>query len=171
MREINETFALFGERVLWLGRAGERQAVRVCIDLTDELEAYPNAAAVLKIRSPTGKTAYPAATTLDGGKLYWVVDAADTAQAGMGEAQLSLMEGDAVVKTAVAITNIGRSLCEGGQAPDPVQSWMEAAEATRKQAEEAGERALKAAERAEAAAGLGADIEIITAEELEEILK
>ena len=170
MREINETFELFGERVLWLGWAGEQQATRVCIDLSEARKAYPNATATLKIRSPTG-TCYPAKTALEGEKLCWAVDASDTTEAGMGEAQISLMEDGAVIKTAVAITHISPSIQEGGQAPDPVQSWIEAAEATRKQTEEAGEQALKAAQRAEAAADLGANIDIITVEELEEMLK
>lgn len=59
MRSIDETFETFGKRVLWLGYAGEEDRSTLIVDLHDILLEFPGATAVLKVRPPDEKAAYP----------------------------------------------------------------------------------------------------------------
>lgn len=115
----------FGRSSLNLGRADENVAVRIEIDLSAILAQEPSASAHLTVESPNGAK-YPASTVMDGGKLIWDVSDADTAAEGTGRAQLTVTgPGGEVLKSAVAVTQIGHSIRGKGPAPDPVQNWMD----------------------------------------------
>lgn len=153
MRSIDETFETFGKRVLWLGYAGEEDRSTLIVDLHDILLEFPGATAVLKVRPPNEKAAYPAITETIDDKLHWSIDDSDTAKEGRGELQLSLISPTgSKIKTAVAAMEISRSLPDGGQKPDRIDDWMENAEAARKKAEEAATKANTAASNADTAA-------------------
>ena len=133
MRSIDETFETFGKRVLWLGYAGEEDRSTLIVDLHDILLEFPGATAVLKVRPPDEKAAYPAVTETIDDKLHWSISDSDTAKEGRGELQLSLISPTgSKIKTAVAAMEISRSLPDGGQKPDRIDDWMEKAEAARK---------------------------------------
>ena len=153
MRSIDETFETFGKRVLWLGYAGEEDRSTLIVDLHDILLEFPGATAVLKVRPPDEKAAYPAITETIDDKLHWSISDSDTAKEGRGELQLSLISPTgSKIKTAVAAMEISRSLPDGGQKPDRIDDWMEKAEAARKKAEEAATKANTAASNADTAA-------------------
>ena len=142
MRSIDETFETFGKRVLWLGYAGEEDRSTLIVDLHDILLEFPGATAVLKVRPPDEKAAYPAITETIDDKLHWSIGDSDTAKEGRGELQLSLISPTgSKIKTAVAAMEISRSLPDGGQKPDRIDDWMENAEVARKKAEEAATNA------------------------------
>lgn len=171
MRSIDETFETFGKRVLWLGYAGEEDRSTLIVDLHDILLEFPGATAVLKVRPPDEKAAYPAITETIDDKLYWSIGDSDTAKEGRGELQLSLISPTgSKIKTAVAAMEISRSLPDGGQKPDRIDDWMENAEVARKKAEEAATKATDAAKRAEDAAESGGNIKALTNEDLEGLL-
>ena len=152
MRSIDETFETFGKRVLWLGYAGEEDRSTLIVDLHNILLEFPGATAVLKVRPPDEKAAYPAVTETIDDKLHWSISDSDTAKEGRGELQLSLISPTgSKIKTAVAAMEISRSLPDGGQKPDRIDDWMENAEAARKKAEEAATKANTAAEKADTA--------------------
>lgn len=133
MRSIDETFETFGKRVLWLGYAGEEDRSTLIVDLHDILLEFPGATAVLKVRPPDEKAAYPAVTETIDDKLHWSISDSDTAKEGRGELQLSLISPTgSKIKTAVAAMEISRSLPDGGQKPDRIDNWMEKAEVARK---------------------------------------
>ena len=133
MRSIDETFETFGKRVLWLGYAGEEDRSTLIVDLHDILLEFPGATAVLKVRPPDEKAAYPAVTETIDDKLHWSISDSDTAKEGRGELQLSLISPTgSKIKTAVAAMEISRSLPDGGKKPDRIDDWMEKAEAARK---------------------------------------
>ena len=168
MRSIDETFETFGKRVLWLGYAGEEDRSTLIVDLHD----IPGATAVLKVRPPDEKAAYPAVTETIDDKLHWSISDSDTAKEGRGELQLSLISPTgSKIKTAVAAMEISRSLPDGGQKPDRIDNWMEKAEVARKKAEEAATKATDAAKRAEDAAESVGNVKALTNEDLEELLK
>lgn len=172
MRSIDETFEAFGKRVLWLGYAGEEDRSTLIVDLHDILLEFPGATAVLKVRPPGEKAAYPAVTETIDDKLHWSISDSDTAKEGRGELQLSLISPTgSKIKTAVAAMEIGRSLPDGGQKPNGIDNWMENAEVTRKKAEEAATKATDAAKRAEDAAESGGNVKALTNEDLEGLLK
>lgn len=190
MRSIDETFETFGKRVLWLGYTGEEDRSTLIVDLHDILLEFPGATAVLKVRPPDEKAAYPAVTETIDDKLHWSISDSDTAKEGRGELQLSLISPTgSKIKTAVAAMEISRSLPDGGQKPDRIDDWMEKAEVARKKAEEAATKAdtatsnaNTAAKNAEAKAKLADDaaakaneainnIEFLSDEDLEAILK
>ena len=142
MRSIDETFETFGKRVLWLGYAGEEDRSTLIVDLHDILLEFPGATAVLKVRPPDEKAAYPAVTETIDDKLHWSISDSDTAKEGRGELQLSLISPTgSKIKTAVAAMEISRSLPDGGQKPDRIDDWMEKAEVARKKAEDAATKA------------------------------
>ena len=152
MRSIDETFETFGKRVLWLGYAGEEDRSTLIVDLHDILLEFPGATAVLKVRPPDEKAAYPAITETIDDKLHWSIGDSDTAKEGRGELQLSLISPTgSKIKTAVAAMEISRSLPDGGQKPDRIDDWMENAEVARKKAEEAATKANTAASNADTA--------------------
>ena len=149
MRSIDETFETFGKRVLWLGYAGEEDRSTLIVDLHDILLEFPGATAVLKVRPPDEKAAYPAVTETIDDKLHWSISDSDTAKEGRGELQLSLISPTgSKIKTAVAAMEISRSLPDGGKKPDRIDDWMEKAEAARKKAEEAASTADTATNKA-----------------------
>ena len=112
------------------------------VDLHDILLEFPGATAVLKVRPPDEKAAYPAVTETIDDKLCWSISDSDTAKEGRGELQLSLISPTgSKIKTAVAAMEISRSLPDGGQKPDRIDDWMEKAEVARKKAEEAASNA------------------------------
>lgn len=152
IRSIDETFETFGKRVLWLGYAGEQDRSTLIVNLHDILLEFPGATAVLKVRPPDEKAAYPAVTETIDDKLYWSISDSDTAKEGRGELQLSLISPTgSKIKTAVAAMEISRSLPDGGQKPNGIDDWMENAEVARKKAEEAATKANTAAEKADTA--------------------
>ena len=110
MRSIDETFETFGKRVLWLGYAGEEDQSTLIVDLHDILLEFPGVTAVLKVRPPGEKAAYPAVTETIDDKLHWSISDSDTAKEGQGELQLSLISPTgSKIKTAVAAMEISRS--------------------------------------------------------------
>lgn len=162
MRSIHETFETFGNRILNLGRSGESRRVTVYVDLSKIANEYPNTSPILKVRAPGTTNAYPAATDYRDGLMAWIISKADTTKEGRGELQLSLVSTDGtIVKTAIAPFEVGQSLSDGGDAPDPIDDWIEKAEVTRKEVEEAGKKALEAID----------SIEFLSDEDLEAILK
>ena len=139
----------FGRSSLNLGRADENIAVRVEIDLSRILAQEPTATAHITVESPSGAK-YPAITYKAGNKHNWELTDADTAEEGRGWAQLTVKgtNGEAL-KSAVAATRIGHSIRGEGPAPDPVQNWIDKAEAAAKKANEAADTVLAALENGE----------------------
>lgn len=123
----------FGKTAVDIGRLAENKAVQVRVDLSKILLQEPKATASLVVESPSGDK-YPAITRMEGKTLIWDVAAADVASAGKGKVQLNVIGTNGeVLKSAVAATRIGGSIVGDGQAPDPVQNWIDnAAKAVRK---------------------------------------
>lgn len=83
----------------------------------------------LAVRRPLDKSPYPAVCEVSGDDVTWVVSAADTAQNGTGECELSYLVGDVVAKSQTWGTLILRSLTgdEPGEPPeDPAKAWFAA---------------------------------------------
>lgn len=124
---ISLTIETFGKTAIDIGRLAENQAVQVRVDLSSILSQEPKATASMVVESPSGDK-YSATTRMAGQTLIWDVLAADVASAGMGKAQLTIMGANGeVLKSAVAVIRISGSIVGNGQAPNPVQNWIDSA--------------------------------------------
>ena len=154
----------FGRVAIDIGRVAENQAVQVRVDLSKFLLQEPKATASLAVESPGGER-YPAITRMEGQALIWDVAAADVASAGMGKVQLNVLGPNGeVLKSVVAVTRISASIVGDGQAPEPVQNWIDNAAKAVNEANEAAEAAEEAAKKAnEASEGAKINDAAITA--------
>jgi hypothetical protein len=130
MREIKTTIEEFGRSIIDIGRVGEKGVTKLSIDVSSVLSEYPDATASLVVRQPNRKD-YPASSTLNGMILEWVIaDDEIGARAGSGSIQITVSDGEKVLKSAIAQTSIKPSLSyEKGSVPDPVKNWIEQAQA------------------------------------------
>ena len=90
-----------------LGMQGESMAAMVRLEIPEELAGYTPT-----VYHSIGGTVYPAANaSTNEGKIYWIINAADTAVVGRGEMQVKFSDGDGtVVKTLVYPTAVLRSI-------------------------------------------------------------
>lgn len=103
MREINLTFANFGNRVIPIGTAGENLAMQVKIDCSAPLAEHPGAHAVLTVNPPSGGE-YTGETWTDGTDVYWKVQNSDLLVPGRGNVVLSIIDNlGMILETAAAI--------------------------------------------------------------------
>lgn len=130
MREVETTIEEFGRSIIDIGRVGENGVTKLSIDVSSVLSEYPDATASLVVRQPNRKD-YPASPTLNGMILEWVIaDDEIGAHAGSGSIQITVSDGEKVLKSAIAKTSIKPSLSyEKGSVPDPVKNWIEQAQA------------------------------------------
>ena len=130
MREIETTIEEFGRSIIDIGRVGEKGVTKLSIDVSSVLSEYPDATASLVVRQPNRKD-YPASSTLNGMILEWIIaDDEIGARAGSGSIQITVSDGEKVLKSAIAQTSIKPSLSyEKGSVPDPVKNWIEQAQA------------------------------------------
>ena len=91
---------------------------------------YPDAVASMVVKPPQGDL-YPVSLTRDGNDLTWDVSASDVAIPGAGILQLTFTDGEGdeaeIIKTVYGSYSVNASLVANGEAPDPVQSWLDEA--------------------------------------------
>ena len=141
-----------------LGMQGENKARTIQINMKDWLEDWPGAAIVLTVKRPGDSNFYPADIDLEGNVLSWTLTRADVANAGEGEAQLVLKNGDDVeLRSRVVRTVVEESLSGTlTDAPMPQENWITSVLATgetsKANAKAAADSASEAKASAEAAA-------------------
>ena len=108
---------------LALGFEGENNHTQVIIYWTTLHEQYPSASVSLAIKPPSGD-AYPKVVTVSGNKITWDVSAADTANPGRGEYQLTFTDDGEVIKTYIGTYSVMQSITGSGDPPDPVEDWI-----------------------------------------------
>ena len=127
MRTVTYRLADLAKATIHIGKVAENEATRVQFDAAQIFAEYPAATPALNVINPAG-TAYPAVVTKDGNYVIWDVQDSDLTAQGMGEFQLSFSENGVIIKSCVGRTRIERSIVASGEAPDPVQSWLDDAE-------------------------------------------
>ena len=120
MNEIIEFF--------FIGYAGEKNARRKPIDISDLQTRWPEATPILMVNRPKETAPYPATTTVEGSVLYWEVAEIDVAKSGFGQAQVFMRDADGNVlgKSAVMNTLIKASLngTEQENPPPALETWI-----------------------------------------------
>lgn len=125
MRTIKTAYERFGAIPLCLGRQGETGIMEVRIDISTPLEEYPGAWFALEAENPEG-VCYPVVSETDGDTLIWPITGADTAKSGRGRAQVVMYGEEGEIGRSKPIdTAILPSLTVNGDAPDPVQNWID----------------------------------------------
>lgn len=124
MKTFQTTLLEFAQIVLPLGIQGENLARRISVQVPDLGGDYW----ALNVQNAQG-IVYPAAVREENGCVLWEVTAGDTAVAGAGKAELTLYgKNGEIIKSATAKTLVHASLpAPTGDAPDPIQSWLDAA--------------------------------------------
>lgn len=143
-REIQLPLKLLSGKTLNLGYVGENLYTEVVINCSEVLWDYPDATVSMIVRPPSGPL-YPVTPVLDGeGNIKWTVTASDLIYAGTGQIQLTFLDGEEIIKSAIGSTQISASLETTGDAPEPLQNWMDEAEETAARiAEEAAQQAVE----------------------------
>ena len=124
MRTISYKLCDLGKARLAIGYVGENEHTQVRIDCEEIFAEYPQAEATMVIMPPAG-SAYPKTVTTDGTTVIWTVTDSDLAAEGEGELQLTFTENSVIVKSVVSRYRVTRSIIGSGEAPDPVQDWVD----------------------------------------------
>lgn len=138
-RIMNVELGLLPWRVLNLGYVGENEHTQIVIDCTEVLLDYPQATCSMVVKPPRGDL-YPVMPTKSGNTFIWEITASDVVYAGSGQIQLTFYNGEEIIRSDIGSTKVAASLETTGDAPEPLQNWMDAAEETARQiAEDAAE--------------------------------
>ena len=113
---------------LFIGFEGEKNYTEITFYWTTLYFKYPDAVASMVIRPPVGD-AYPKTITQDADKVVWTVSASDTVNPGKGEYQITFTNGDEIIKSYIGTFNLMDSITGNGEAPTPVEDWLEEANA------------------------------------------
>ena len=118
------------EKKFNIGYQGEQNHTQVIISCPIMFRDYPDAVASMVVKPPQGDL-YPVSLTRDGNDLTWDVSDADVAIPGEGILQLTFTDGESdtaeIIKTVYGSYSVNASLVANGEAPDPVQSWLDEA--------------------------------------------
>lgn len=125
MRKITVT----GNETIRIGRTGENRAVQVIWPglLEKWRELYGDGTVQLAARRPKDTAPYPVVCEVRENDVMWTVQAADTAQYGIGECELTYLVGEVVAKSQTWATEIFRGLTyeETIEPPDdPAKTWF-----------------------------------------------
>lgn len=108
-----------------IGRRGEGNVRKIVFDCTYFAETYGSGIAQLLHRRRGDEAPYPVLIEQDGNTVTWTVKESDTANVGIGEAELIWMLPDGNAKSAVYETETLRSLEEPGDPPEPWRAWVD----------------------------------------------
>ena len=136
MRTVSYRLGDLARATINIGKVAENEYTRVQFNADQVFAEYPSATPSMAVISPAG-VKYPAVVTREGNLIIWDVTDADLTAEGMGELQLTLTENGVVCKSFIARTRIERSIVADGEAPDPVQNWLDEAAEVLEQVEDA----------------------------------
>ena len=123
------TITVTGDETIQIGRRGENQAIQIVWKniLENWRTMYGEGVVQLAVRRPKDTAPYPVACEVIGNDVMWTIQAADTAQNGEGECELSYIVGAVLVKSQTWDTMIARSLTGGGTVEpprEPAKTWF-----------------------------------------------
>lgn len=123
MKVIN--ISVLTDKIIRLGRRGEGNIRQIVFDCTCFAEAYGSGTAQLLHRRRGDEAPYPVLIKQNDNIVTWTVQESDTANVGIGEAEIIWMLPDGNAKSAVYETETLRSLSEPGDPPEPWQAWVD----------------------------------------------
>ena len=121
---------MLSSKVLNLGYVDENLHTKVIIDCSEVLWDYPGASVSMVVRPPRGDL-YPVTPDRDNdNNIIWELTASDLVYAGTGQIQLTFTDSGEIIKSIIGTTKVLPSLETTGEAPEPLQNWMDEAEQT-----------------------------------------
>ena len=129
MRTVSYRLSDLSRVIIPIGKVAENEATQVRIDSSEVFADYPTAVPSMSVLNPSGES-YPVSVSADGVYVLWNVKDSDLTAEGDGEFQLSFTVNTTVVKSSIGHTHVCRSIVAEGEAPDPIQNWLDDAEQT-----------------------------------------
>lgn len=129
MRTIRISLNEVSRKTLDIGFAGEKDHVKVIIACGAVFAKYPGAEVSMVAAPPAGDM-YPVTISTEDNCLIWEVSDSDVAYSGSGSYQLTFTDDNEILKTEVGNYTVKPSLQATGEAPEPLQNWID--EATEK---------------------------------------
>lgn len=126
MRVERANLGELSRRVFDLGYVGEKNHTKVVLVCTSMFKDYPDAVVTMVAKPPVGDI-YPIVLERDGNLVVWNVSEGDIAYPGSGQFQLTFTEGEEVIKREYGYYSVKESMEATGEAPDPVQTWVDEA--------------------------------------------
>lgn len=123
MKVIN--ISVLTDKIIRLGRRGEGNVRQIVFDCTCFEETYGSGTAQLLHWRRGDEAPYPVLIEQNDNIVTWTVQESDTANVGIGEAEIIWMLPDGNAKSAVYETETLRSLSEPGDPPEPWQAWVD----------------------------------------------
>lgn len=114
--------------VIKIGFVGEKNHTKVYINCYSFFQEYSSATPTMVVKSPRGEL-YPVTPTKSGQYVIWEISESNVAYAGGGEFQLTFSQSGEVIKTVIGHYSVNASLQANGDPPDPVEDWLEEAQA------------------------------------------
>ena len=142
--------------MLRIGRVGENLHTQVRVNCISIFHDYPNATTSLTVQPPNGE-AYPAIIDREGVVIVWDVLDSDLTEVGNGQVQFTFTDDDEIIKTVIGSTQILPSIEPTGEAPTPIENWIDEANEL---LNEFGEIDQMTASAETVAAGVPADVEV-----------
>jgi hypothetical protein len=142
--------------MLRIGRVGENLHTQVRVNCIRIFHDYPNATTSLTVQPPNGE-AYPATIDREGVVIVWDVLDSDLTEVGNGQVQFTFTDDDEIIKTVIGSTQILPSIEPKGEAPTPIENWIDEANEL---LNEFGEIDQMTASAETVAAGVPADVEV-----------
>lgn len=152
--------------IVAIGYVGEQYSRVISLDVSSEMEMWPNSTPFLSYIRPNETEVYLAVTTLNGGILEWIPDAFATENEGFGSLQIifTVTEDSTLIigKSPVIPLKVKHSLDEGETPVEPDETFLASVTAQAELAISAAEEAGRYAELLEQAAAQAGymDVEI-----------
>lgn len=109
-----------------IGFEGEQNHTGIVFQCDAVFAEYPSAAATMAVKSPSGDL-YPVSLDREGEDLVWIISASDCVSSGLGQYQLTFVDGQAVIKTFIGSFLVMPSLMATGNPPAPLTDWLQRA--------------------------------------------
>lgn len=112
-------------RLIVIGKVGENGATAVLFNCADWVAEYGVGTFALVHKRNIDSDGYPCFVTEESGIVSWVIGSADLASVGVGEAQLSLIVDDVVVKSDIYQTVTLPSIESSEEPPEAWKAWVD----------------------------------------------
>lgn len=124
MKTINVLLSNLSSSLYQFGYEGENMYTGMRINCIEIFSEYPDATVGLTVQPPQGDI-YPATIEKSGVMVVWNLTSADLAYSGAGNAQLTFEENGVIIKSVIFSFSVKNSLMVTGEAPDPVENWID----------------------------------------------
>lgn len=143
MKTLNVMLSDLDGKILPLGYEGENLYTCVRINCVQVFSEYPDAVVSMVVQPPVGDM-YPAVVKKSGVMVVWDITDSVLSSSGQGQVQLTFTNDEIIRKSVIFGISINSSLVANGEAPEPVQEWIDSANETAHQI--AHDAAMEAAE-------------------------